>query len=572
MLKLSGHKRRCVGALALLLSSSTALASAAVSNPPAPALVQAAKRHVESLDKPNTPGCVLGANHLGKPVFRSAFGVANLATGARNTPALAFGGGSVTKQFTAAAVAIAISEGRFAENDDIRKYLPEMRAAGPVITIAQLVHHTSGMRDVNRLIELTGSPAKYASRESRIALLGRQLHTNFPPGSEHRYSNSGYMLLAEIIERTTGRTFGQYVQEKIFAPLGMSHSYFGETSRGTQGRALPYELKDGGWDDSDPLFSGGELGYSGLMTTLDDYGRWADNFVAPRSKLAGGQALLRKLQAPAVLNDGSTVPYGYGLRLGPYRGLRTIGHGGSAYGYKAATMMFPDRGLSVFSFCNNGDYPDPIVGTVADLLLQVKASAAAAPATRTPVVPLPAAALQRFEGLYREPSLRLPLVVAAKDGKLVIDGAGHPFVFEPIGPNLFRDENDVLISFEPDASGKGMILNQLEGVHFRFGTGRFERIEPARTPAADLGALAGRYGSAELQASYDFVVQDGVLQARIVDSEKPRVFSFRPMIADEFVSIPDRLVLRFTRTDGAVTGFVLTHQFGWITDVIFARS
>lgn len=229
----------------------------------------------------------------------------------------------------------------------------------------------------------------------------------------------------------------------------------------------------------------------------------------------------------------------------------------------------------MFGFCNNGEYADTIVERLADIFLELPGDAkddAPSPSARPMGVAMSLSELQQFEGVYREPSLRLPLTVTAEAEGLRVTGANQPALFVPIGPTRFRGKTDDIMAFEQGNSSSEMVLVQEKGVQFHFGTARFERIHPVQPTPEELQAYTGRYTSTELGASYDFFVEGGALRARIVNSEQPRTFVFRPMIADEFVAIPDRLVLRFERVGDRPAGFVLTHQFGWITDVRFERD
>ncbi|MBL8267174.1 serine hydrolase domain-containing protein, partial [Steroidobacter sp.] len=366
--------------LVLALASCTTHAAAPVS----PATQAAA--FLASQEKSGEPGCAVGVLQGGKWAFKGAYGLADLESKARNTPQLVFGIASITKQFTAAATAIAAHQKYFSLDDDIRKYLPELPDYGQPIRISDLVYHTDGIRDHGRLVSLTPTPEKYETQAARIALLARQRALNFAPGTQYLYGNSGYLLLAEIIQRTTHQSLAVYAEQNIFRPLGMKHTYFGSDTRGTEGRALPYSRVKDGWRNTDGE-APASFGSGGLMTTLDDYSKWADNLFAERSRLAGGTALTDLLHTSGRLRDGSPVTYGFGFRLNAYRGLEQVGHSGSGEGYKALAMMFPQRKLGVFGFCNNGVYAQEVVMAVADMFLglppQGKAAGGASPVQLT---------------------------------------------------------------------------------------------------------------------------------------------------------------------------------------------
>jgi CubicO group peptidase (beta-lactamase class C family) len=557
-------------ALLGILAGLPLCAAHAAASAPAAAKIVRAKALLASFERSGEPGCVVGVSKGGSWLFKGAFGLANLEDRAPNSPELIFGVASVTKQFTAAAAAIAAHRGYFSLDDDIRKYLPEIPDYGVPITIRDLIHHTNGLRDHGRLVGLTGKPHGFPSMKSRVALLARQRATNFPAGTEFRYGNTGYLFLAEIIERTTGRPLAQFAQENIFAPLGMTQTYFGVKTRGVKGRAIPYSHEPAGWRNTDEDFGvAADYGSGGILTTLDDYAKWANNLFAADSKLPGGAELTQRLRAPGRLQDGTPVPYGFGLRLDPYRGHALVSHSGSGAGYKALAMMFPESALGVFGFCNNGVYAQPVVMAFADLFLDLPPEDPAQAGSAA--LDLSPGQLQKFAGTYREPALRLPMIVKAGRSSLTIDGDAITYEFKPIAPTRFRNEENIVIEFDGAQGGATRYLKQIQGR--KYGTGRFERIDVVAPTRQQLSDYAGDYFSAELSATYRFSIEQGRLHARILDAEAGVMpFDVQAMLRDEFVCIQEQHAFRFVRAaGGTISGFDLTHQFGWITDLRFER-
>lgn len=530
-----------------------------------------ASKLIGKFNGPKVPGCAIGVQKNSSWIFRSAYGLANLEKQIANTPDMIFGVASITKQFTAAATLIASHEGYFSLNDDIRRYIPEMPDYGIQITVNDLIHHTNGLRDIDRLVGLTGQGSLYTSLKNRVSLLSRQKGVNFPAGTEYRYGNSGYMLLATLIERTTGQPFSVYVDVNIFQPLAMTDSYFGVKTRGNKGRALSYSENPNGWQNTDKgLEVPGTIGEAGLMTTLDDYSKWARNLFAKENKLVGGSELIQKLKKPGTLNDGTAIPYGFGLKLNPYRGLAAMSHGGSGYGYKAFTMNFPEQALGVFVFCNNGLYAQSLAMSLADIFLDVDARETTAD-NRPSAITLPFANLEDFEGVYREPSLRLPMIVKANNTGVYITGDAVPSAFMPITDTQFRNAENIIIEFGQDSNGHAFYFTQKQGR--KYGTGTFKRIEAILPQEQYLLAYAGDYYSAELDVTYRFSVKGSSLISRALGKKTnaPEVV-FQTMLKDEFVSIPYRLAIRFQWSgEPSPSGFALTHQFGWITDIKFER-
>lgn len=560
------HFRGLMVAACLLLGRLDVLAAAPIA-PTDRADNLRARELIRSFERPDAPGCALGVMRNGSWILKDAYGLADLDKRTPNTPDLVFGVASITKQFTAAAAAIAAEQRYFSLDDDIRKYLPELSERVTGITLRDLVQHTNGLRDHGGLVTLSGQAERYRSLDARLALLLRQEGTNFPAGTEFRYGNTGYLFLAAIIERATGQSLAQFAEKNIFRPLGMRDTYFGIDTRKRVARALPYSHDGKDWRNTDAqVAEPADFGSGGVMTTLDDYGKWARNLFAPSSPLAGGPALTTLLRSPGTLRDGTQVPYAFGLRLDPYRGIDTVAHSGSGAGYKALAMMFPQRQLAVIGFCNNGTYAQPVVMALADIYLHLP------PASTPPAMAPAASELRALEGTYREPVLRLPMRVRADDSALVIEGDALTYRFTPIAPQRFRNEENVEIELTNASAGHSPQLRQVQGR--KYGSGVFERIEPITLTAAQLQSYTGDYFSNDIQATYRFAVEDGALVARIVeggpDSEP---FRLQPLLRDEFVSMPDRLALAFNRDgNGSVVGFKLTYQFGWITDLPFQRG
>ena len=536
------------------------------------ATAASAKAYLESVADGGAPGCAAGVYDIGSNrwILLDTFGLADLETGRAIEPDTIFGVASVTKQFTAAAVAIAATEGRLSLDEDVRRYLPEMPEHAAGMTIRDLISHTSGLRDIGRLTLLTGKPQDYASKAARVGLLLRQQALNFAPGEDYRYGNSGYLLLAEIIERVTGESFADYVEHVIFKPLEMTDSYFGVATRGTARRALPYSAAGDVWRNDDPLFLGdGEWGHQGLMTTLPDYAKWISNLYSTDSRLTGGAALTATLRSQSSRRDSSAVPYGFGLRFETYKDLAVIGHGGSGFGYKAHTMIFPERRLAVLGFCNHGRYAQPMVMRLADIALNLENRHETSAPEASEYV-LSRKDLMNFAGDYREPALRLPMFVKPAEGGLLVTGDVAPSHFKPVAKNRFLNEQQLEIVFEMRREGRAGTL--IQSGRRKYGTGRFERVDRVSPSPDDLERYAGDYYAEELGSTYRFEVENGKLTLHIPGSDAGTAVTLEPMLEDEFVSPEHRLVIHFRKKDdGRPTAMGLTYQFGWITDLLFRR-
>lgn len=318
-------------------------------------------------DTPQTPGCALGIVSDGRLVYGRGYGIANLEHGIPITTGSVFRSGSVSKQFTGAVVAIAAMDGHLSLEDELRRWVPEIPDYGSRLTLLHALNHTSGLRDYLTLMSLRGLRGDdFYSEVELIARQAAQEELNFDPGSEYLYSNSGYFLLTEAVSRAVGMSFREYADEVLFGPLGMGNSHFHDDhDHIVRLRADGYApLRDGGFRTSMTTLD--MIGDGGVYTSVEDMVRWLT--AQERDDLRSG--LNEIVQAPGVLTSGEEIPYALGLSHGTYRGLPTIGHGGSFVGFRAHTLRFPTEGIGLVTLCNRSD-GDPGTRTrrVADVVL-----------------------------------------------------------------------------------------------------------------------------------------------------------------------------------------------------------
>ena len=373
----------------------------------------------------DSPGCALGVIQNGRFIYQRGYGMANLDYAIANGADMVYYVGSVSKQFTAAAIALLVKDGRIGLDDPVSKYLPEV-AHLPAMTVRQLVHHTAGVRDIYVLMALAGIRMEDVLPEAdAIGLIARQKALNFPPGSEYLYSNSGYLFLAQIVKRVTGHSLRVFAEERIFRPLGMTHTHFhDEPDHVLKNRVVSYEPAGSTFRIS-YLQNFDKIGAGGLYTTLGDLLKWDDNFYTNRL----GAGFLEMVHSRGVLTSGETLPYAFGLQIGNYRGLRTVRHSGSLMGFKADFVRFPDQRFSIVTLCNLENInPTALNNQVADLYLRdhlkqptrTTAAAGASDASARPAPPAFNAA--DFAGIYRSDELETTYRVEAVNGGLRVHG------------------------------------------------------------------------------------------------------------------------------------------------------
>jgi CubicO group peptidase (beta-lactamase class C family)/ketosteroid isomerase-like protein len=409
-----------------------------------------------------SPGCALAVVRHGDVVLRRGYGLADIASRARITPQTSFYAASVSKQFTAFAVALLADQGRLSLDDDVRRWIPEVPDFGRTITIRHLIHHTSGLRDYLALLNLAGwATDGLLSHAEFLELVGRQRALNFEPGTQYLYSNTGYVLLSVLVERVTGRSLREFAAADIFAPLGMTSTVFRDDHRmAVNGAALAYApLPDGGWRVLVPRFD--VVGDGGLYTTVEDLARWERNFI---ERTVGGESVASLIHTRGRLSNGSDVDYAFGLTVSRHRGVPIVQHGGSYAGYRTFFARFPDDGLALATLCNTATAnPSQLALRAAEVLLGDRlgerptadaAPGAAARAADEPQYIVDVAKLRDYVGTYGSAELDATWRFDASDGALVLV---RPFT--PIQP-LRAIDDDVFgfgaarVRFERDASGR----------------------------------------------------------------------------------------------------------------------
>ena len=292
---------------------------------------------------PGSPGCAVGAYQGTRVVHRGAYGMANLDHDVRLSSSSVFHVASVSKQFTATAILLLAADGKLSLDDEVRKFIPELPDFGQRITIRQLAHHTSGIRDQWDLLGLAGwrYSRDLITDDDVLQMLAKQKDLNFTPGERHLYSNSGYTLLAVVVSRASGKPFREFTTERIFKPLGMTSTFFRNSfNEVVKGQAYGYARDGAGFRLSVTNFD--TAGATSLMTTVEDLAKWHANF---DSGAIGGQAMLAALLTRGVLNDKRSIDYALGISHGIYRGVTTVSHGGADAGYRSVLPAVSCAGI-----------------------------------------------------------------------------------------------------------------------------------------------------------------------------------------------------------------------------------
>ena len=482
-------------------------------------------------DRADSPGCALAVIQDGQIAYQRGYGQATLEYDAPITPTTIFHVASVSKQFTAFAIALLIDEGKLALDDDARRYVPELPDFGDTITIRHLIHHTSGLRDQWSLLIAAGwRMSDVMTTADILELVRNQRVLNFRPGTEFAECNTGYTLLAQVVERVSGTPFPRFCAQRIFEPLGMRDSHFHDDyTRVVKNRAYSYIPADeGGFRNA--VLSYANAGATCLFTTVLDLARWDQNFYDAG---VGGPAVIDLMQARGALNDGTPLTYAFGLHLGAYRGCRTVEHDGGDAGFRSMLMRFQDQHFSVALAGNVSDLDtSELAHRVADIYLAEQLAPAPQPtrgATLTaqadPGIADDAAARA---GSYYCAATAETLMLEARAGKLVMpNGPGLELL--PVGPDRYQLSvaPQVEFLFVTTAAGE-------REVHQLYGTDKpiiYQALRPATLTAEMLTDYAGKYYGPELDVIYTVSAQAGKL---VLHQRKYGDAVMMPTIADGF--------------------------------------
>ena len=431
-------------------------------------------------NRSDSPGAAIAVVKEGETIYKRGYGMANLEYNIPITTTTIFDIASVSKQFAAFAITTLSHNGKLSLDDDIRTYLPDIPDFGNTITIRHLLHHTSGLRDWVQSLVIAGDLMDDVIAFKHILKMARhQKALNFEPGAEFLYSNTGYNLLAEIVERVTSNSFREWTDTHIFKPLGMMDSHFHDDYEMIlKNRAYSYQaVENGGFKHA--VNNTTALGSSSLYSTVEDLAKWILNFDDTR---IGEQAVIEQMHQRGVLNNGEQIDYAFGLNIGEYRGLKTVGHSGSWRGFRSHLMRFPDQKFGVVILCNLDTFnPLRLTEKVADIYLaDVLASVEAAepekasePAEDIKSEPLPPEQLTEFEGDYYTAELDTTYTIRVRGDGLVAQHRRHDDIVLTYTDGHFRGDAWFFpeIHFIRDDTGRitGFRLtgNRVRNLHFQ---------------------------------------------------------------------------------------------------------
>jgi CubicO group peptidase (beta-lactamase class C family) len=474
--------------------------------------------------KKDAPGCAVGVARGGEIVLERAYGMANLEYDVPLAPSTIFEAGSVSKQFTAAAVLTLVNEGKLSLDDPVRKYVPELPDSAAAVTIRQILSHTSGLRDWGTIVGMAGwrRGTRLVTHAHVLEVLSRQRALNFAPGTQWSYSNSGYNLAAMVVERVSGKSFPDFTRERLFVPNGMTHSSWRDDyTRVVKGRATAYDPnRDGSYSadmDIENIY-----GNCCLLTTVGDLLRWNLNFRGPVRDM---------MQTPATLAGGIKTDYGFGLFIGE---SGEIYHSGATAGWRAFLTHRPKDSLDIAVICNRGDAG---TGSLAEKVATAFGGVGAGFSRPDEDSRLkPAATL---DGLYLDKNTHA--IFRIKDNAAV----RGPKLTQ-IAENRYRVGRNAELRFDGDTLT--LITNHKPPAVY---------VKVPEATAPKLDDYLGSYASDEIGVTYNVVIEKGKLAVKLPPATS---FELEPTYADGFSA--GGTLAHFTRdANGRVNGVDLKSDF-----------
>jgi len=456
------------------------------------ALTRGITRLLERFD--GGPGATIGVVQDGALTLHRSAGLASLELGVPVGPDTTFRVASVTKQFTCATILLLADEGRLRLDDDARIHLPDLPDMGAPVTVAHLMHNTSGIRDMLGIQRMGGADLGQPLRPDELmdGIL-RQRTLNFTPGSRFLYSNSNFLLLGRIVERLSGDTLAAMLDRRLLTPAGMTRSRLVEQVVAVvPGLAAGYLRRDGAWVRAPHAFP--LHGEGGLVSCVEDLALW-NRWLDANPALAGA------LAHETPFTNGHPSLYARGQVVRDYRGVPTVGHGGLWPGYRTEFLRVPNEGLAVIAISNRGDTDTSLLAhQVFDLLLDGRPGIAPAPAS-----PAAAAATTPLPGRWLDRATDATLdITVTEDGNTAFTTYGLPFVpsVQPDG-RLGTIRGMTLFALQPMDAGTLQV--EMDAGH----TATYHRVPDG---AALPGGLPGAYRSDEIAATWILAASEAGLQ------------------------------------------------------------
>jgi len=503
-----------------------------------------------SWDMPNHPGGSIGIMQDGKLVYSKAFGLASLEYLVPITYDTQYNIASVSKQFTAFGICLMQLRGQLSVDDDIGKYLPELPKFKNSITIRHLLHHTSGLRSLHTLLRLAGwRDDDSRTNEDLMRFMKKQRDLNFVPGSEYMYCNTGYIFMAEIIERISGEEFTEWMDKNVFKPLGMYHTYVERHyNHVVKNNATSYDTTGNGEFKREVEYWG-YVGSGNIHTNVSDLLIWLEQLRNPDAKWKDEMDLMKTTDN---FNNGKHNKYAFGVNIDQYKNENRITHGGSIGGFRSRVCTYPDRKFSIAILTNfSSSNPAKKAEAITDIILDKKPTE-----PRIKPFKLSNEQFDSYAGRYLLSDSSSKMLDVYRIGKsfFIEEYRQNKIKIIPVSKNKFVDDDKRLeisfhIGLDSALTIEYMNQQQWEG----------KRIKKFIADKQLLKEICGTYWSQELETQYVIYLQDGKLMGH---HARHGEFSIRYVHDNEFNGKPS--FFNFFKVErnksGNITGIYVTNS------------
>lgn len=477
---------------------------------PASSPVTSAQALLAPWDDDMAPGVAVAVSLDGEIVFSSGVGLANLEYNVPITPDSVFHSASVSKQFTAFSMLLLVSEGRASVDDDIRLYLPELQDRGRVVTIQHLLDHVSGYREISVLAGMAGwLEDDIRTNEQYMRLIAKQTGENFAPNARVEYSNTGYLLLSQIVEQISGESFDEYTKSRIFGPLEMNSTQFSIDRT----KLIPDHAESYAPNNSDgfrkSLLVAENVGSTGLKTTALDLLKWAENF---ETQIVGNETLFALMAERMDAANGELSIFGRGQELRQYKGMQTWSHGGRDAGFRTFLMRIPEQEFAISILSNRADFDTAkIAFALTDIFLQDRDGFENTPQTSWDKETI--SELKALTGTYElYPGILFEISTTGENLEFSAMDSDERMILPQIGENQFilSPATDVSLIFDGARDGRSTGFNYTIGLHGSLYASRVD-LHPFDPLTVDVKDYVGTYYSPELSTEYEVSIVDGNL-------------------------------------------------------------
>ena len=489
--------------------------------------------------KANKPGAQLAVSRNGNVIFSKAWGIADLEHNVTLTTESVTEAGSVSKQFTAAAILLLEQQGKLSLDDDVKKYVPELPEYGYPITLRQMMQHKSGLKDWGAIVAIAGWPrsTKTYNNDDALYVISNQKTLNHKPGDEYLYSNSNYNLFAIIVQRVSGVSLAEFTRKNIFEPAGMRHTQWRDNFKKiVSNRAIAYSRSGSGYQTNMP--NEYVYGNGGLLTTAEDLLIWNNYYL---NEKLGTPSLLAKQLNTNPLNSGIMHSYAAGLFMGTYRGWKYTTHDGATASYRANLVAYPELGLSIAWLSNSSEFDNDTLNVAVEIeKLFVPVRVAETKKDPPPPFTVSKDKLNNYTGWYRNSRTGGGVKLYLQNDKLYGTQVGQ---LTPVAENVFVTGYNRV---ELNSNGFLFINGAKDSINF-------VSVDSAKLDEKTMNEYTGEYYSDEAETKFYIQVKNG----KLVLMQKPRTeFQLTPTYKDGF-EVPVGTVY-FERDKKKITGLKMS--------------